>query len=84
MRLASVEVPLNVSKKIFSASTMNKNVLRAEYAVRGAIVVRADEINRQLQTNPNHKLPFNEIVFCNIGNPQQLRQKPITFFRNVR
>jgi alanine transaminase len=81
MRAATVELP--VAKKIFTSSSMNKNVLRAEYAVRGAIVVRADEINRQLQSNPNHKFPFNDIVFCNIGNPQQLGQKPISFFRNV-
>ncbi|KAL0485418.1 alanine transaminase, partial [Acrasis kona] len=80
MRLASVGLPH--ASKIFNVSTLNKNVLNAEYAVRGAIVIRADEINKQLQNN-NHKFPFNDIVFCNIGNPQQLRQKPITFFRNV-
>jgi alanine transaminase len=81
MRLASVELP--VAKKVFTSSTMNANIRRAEYAVRGPIVVKADEINRQLQTNPNHKFPFKDLVYCNIGNPQQLSQKPITFFRNV-
>jgi alanine transaminase len=29
------------------------------------------------------KLPFTEIVSCNIGNPQELGQIPITFFRQV-
>lgn len=29
------------------------------------------------------KLPFNSLVFCNIGNPQELQQQPITFFRQV-
>lgn len=29
------------------------------------------------------KLPFDKIVYCNIGNPQQLKQPPITFFRQV-
>jgi alanine transaminase len=81
MRLASVELP--VAKKVFTSSTMNANVLKAEYAVRGPIVVKADEINRQLSSNPNHKYPFKDIVFCNIGNPHQLGQKPISFFRNV-
>jgi alanine transaminase len=28
-------------------------------------------------------LPFDEIVQCNIGNPQQLKQAPITYFRQV-
>jgi alanine transaminase len=29
-------------------------------------------------------LPFKEVIYCNIGNPQQLRQKPITFYRQAR
>lgn len=29
------------------------------------------------------KLPFNKLTFCNIGNPQELGQRPITFFRQV-
>jgi len=29
------------------------------------------------------KYPFQRITYCNIGNPQQLGQKPITFFRQV-
>lgn len=28
-------------------------------------------------------LPFSKVVSCNIGNPQALAQKPITFFRQV-
>jgi len=26
---------------------------------------------------------LKKLFFCNIGNPQQLKQKPITFNRNV-
>ena len=29
------------------------------------------------------KYSFDKLVWCNIGNPQQLGQKPITFFRQV-
>ena len=29
-------------------------------------------------------LDFDRIIYCNIGNPQQLQQKPITFFRQVK
>jgi aspartate/methionine/tyrosine aminotransferase len=29
------------------------------------------------------KLAYDQIVYCNIGNPQQLNQRPITFFRQV-
>ena len=37
---------------------------------------------QQLEKDPS-SLPFPEIIACNIGNPQQLNQKPITFFRQV-
>lgn len=28
--------------------------------------------------------PFDSLLYCNIGNPQSLQQKPITFNRQVR
>lgn len=28
-------------------------------------------------------MPFDKVVYCNIGNPQALGQKPITFYRQV-
>ena len=42
-------------------------VIATEYAVRGAIVARAQELERQ----------GREITYCNIGNPQSLGQKPL-------
>ncbi|GKE10275.1 alanine aminotransferase 2, partial [Tanacetum coccineum] len=27
--------------------------------------------------------PFEEIIYCNIRNPQSLGQQPITFFREI-
>jgi len=44
-----------------------------EYAVRGPIPRRAAELRKQGM----------ETIACNIGNPQALGQKPITFFRQV-
>eukprot|EP00462_Mataza_sp_D1_P006731 CAMPEP_0175125486 /NCGR_PEP_ID=MMETSP0087-20121206/3339_1 /TAXON_ID=136419 /ORGANISM="Unknown Unknown, Strain D1" /LENGTH=523 /DNA_ID=CAMNT_0016407321 /DNA_START=18 /DNA_END=1589 /DNA_ORIENTATION=- len=61
---------------------MNANVLNAEYAVRGKLVLMAEELQKQLK-QPNHNLPFNEILFCNIGNPQSVGQKPLSFVRQV-
>lgn len=37
----------------------------------------------QQQLETDKSLAFDRVVFCNIGNPQQLAQKPITFFRQV-
>ena len=65
----------------FAESTLNKNVLKAEYAVRGAIAVKAQEYTEQIRLGQD--LGFQSIIQCNIGNPQILQQKPITFFREV-
>lgn len=54
---------------------------RAWPAVRGEIVQLAGEIAKELAAGK--EFPFKKIVMCNIGNPQQLGQKPITFFRQV-
>jgi aspartate/methionine/tyrosine aminotransferase len=48
-------------------------VLATEYAVRGPIVERAQELEKQ----------GREIIYCNIGNPQSLGQKPITWLRQL-
>ncbi|KAI8378502.1 pyridoxal phosphate-dependent transferase [Blakeslea trispora] len=61
---------------------MHPLVRNAEYAVRGALPIRAEALSQQLKKDPS-KLNFERVVFCNIGNPQQLNQKPITFFRQV-
>ncbi|CAI0419318.1 unnamed protein product [Linum tenue] len=39
-------------------------------------------LQEELKANPG-SLPFDEILYCNIGNPQSLGQLPITFFREV-
>ncbi|XP_011079322.1 alanine aminotransferase 2-like [Sesamum indicum] len=62
--------------------TINPKVLECEYAVRGEIVILAQRLQEELKNNPNAH-PFDEILYCNIGNPQSLGQQPITFFREV-
>ncbi len=52
---------------------MARAVRDAAYAVRGPIVARAQELQRQ----------GRRIVFCNIGNPQALQQRPLTRIRQV-
>jgi aspartate/methionine/tyrosine aminotransferase len=48
-------------------------VLETQYAVRGPVVARAQELERA----------GREIIYCNIGNPQALEQKPLTYLRQV-
>ncbi|RXH67575.1 hypothetical protein DVH24_027722 [Malus domestica] len=57
-------------------------VLKCEYAVRGEIVALAQRLQEELKANPSSH-PFDEILYCNIGNPQSLGQQQITFFREV-
>ncbi|MBI4802137.1 MAG: aminotransferase class I/II-fold pyridoxal phosphate-dependent enzyme [Elusimicrobia bacterium] len=52
---------------------VNPKLLEAHYAVRGKIVIRAQELEAQ----------GKKIIYCNIGNPQALKQKPLTFVRQM-
>jgi alanine transaminase len=70
---------------------INPHVKVAKYAVRGELAIKSEEYRAQLKeaasqdppTPPESPLPFDKVVSANIGNPQQLDQKPITFFRQV-
>lgn len=61
---------------------INPYVKAAKYAVRGELAVKAEEYRVRLAQG-DKSLPFESVIFANIGNPQQLDQKPITFFRQV-
>lgn len=63
-------------------NNINPHVKEAKYAVRGELAVRSEEYRAKLAKG-NAGLPFEKIISANIGNPQQLDQKPITFFRQV-
>jgi len=62
-------------------ANLNPAVVAAAYAVRGELVMKADTLRDQLASGA--ALPFERIVACNIGNPHELGQTPITFFRQV-
>ena len=62
--------------------TLNHHVLNAKYAVRGEIVAESQRLAKQFK-NKDNKLPFQRLINCNIGNPQQLEQQPISFLRDV-
>lgn len=62
--------------------TINHHVRVAKYAVRGELVIRAMGYEQKLAAK-DASVPFKELIYCNIGNPQQLGQQPLTFFRQV-
>ncbi|KAL6140591.1 hypothetical protein ACLB2K_058890 [Fragaria x ananassa] len=82
-----VDVPNSMADKsphpdTVTVDNINPKVVKCEYAVRGEIVILAGKLQEQLKANPG-SLPFDEILYCNIGNPQSLGQQPITYFREV-
>ncbi|KAL8106350.1 hypothetical protein AgCh_029941 [Apium graveolens] len=62
-----------MSTKGLDYETLNENVKKAQYAVRGELYLRASELQMQ----------GKKIIFTNVGNPHALGQKPLTFPRQV-
>jgi alanine transaminase len=52
---------------------LNPKLLQAQYAVRGPIVQRAQEM----------ETAGKKIIYCNIGNPQALKQHPLSYLRQA-
>ena len=61
--------------------SINENLRKATYAVRGAIVEQANALKAKLEKGED--LPFDTMLYCNLGNPQAVQQPPITFTRQV-
>uniref|UniRef100_A0A8C0RKC3 Alanine aminotransferase 1 n=1 Tax=Canis lupus familiaris TaxID=9615 RepID=A0A8C0RKC3_CANLF len=68
-------------ERILTPESMNPQVKAVEYAVRGPIVLKAGEIELELQRGI--KKPFTEVIRANIGDAQAMGQQPITFLRQV-
>lgn len=71
------------ANRVLRAATLPKNVKAAQYAVRGALVLRAQQLSEMLKNGRGDTLPFKRVTYCNIGNPQELGQPPVTLFREV-
>ncbi|XP_073416921.1 alanine aminotransferase 2 [Dendrobates tinctorius] len=67
--------------RILTLQSMNPQVRAVEYAVRGPIVLKAGEIEKELQQGI--KKPFSEVIKANIGDAHAMGQQPITFLRQV-
>lgn len=66
-----------------TVDTLNADLKKAQYAVRGELVIKAMKIQKKLEAGDSEGIPFDNMVYCNIGNPQSLKQKPISFNRQV-
>src|SRR5271155_2511172 len=69
----------NSTSKILTVAKMNPLIRTMEYAVRGPLVIRALEIEKELSAGA--KKPFTSVIKANIGDAHAMGQKPITFIR---
>lgn len=74
-RLLTTQAPPQNTKegKVLHPDLLNANMVKAQYAVRGELYLKAEEL----------KKAGREIMFTNVGNPHALGAKPITFTREV-
>ncbi|XP_023545560.1 glutamate--glyoxylate aminotransferase 2-like [Cucurbita pepo subsp. pepo] len=59
--------------KALDYESINENVKKVQYAVRGELYLRASQLQKE----------GKKIIFTNVGNPHALGQKPLTFPRQV-
>lgn len=58
---------------MLTVDLLNPRLIDAQYAVRGPIVLRAQQLEEM----------GRKIIYCNIGNPQALKQRPLTYLRQL-
>lgn len=69
------------SSKFVTPNNMNQNIKIMEYAVRGPLLVRASEIEKELASG--EKKSFSKVIKANLGDCHAMGQTPITFYRQV-
>lgn len=57
----------------WNEETMSQSLRRMQYAVRGEVVMQADHMAAQ----------GKQILYTNIGNPHQVGQPPISYYRQI-
>ena len=66
---------------MFDEKVIKDGVIRAQYAVRGDILIKQNELKEQIKRGV--KMPFKDFIPCNIGNPFAVGKKPLTFPRQL-
>ncbi|KAH8316099.1 hypothetical protein KR074_007393, partial [Drosophila pseudoananassae] len=75
----SPKMPSN--DKSLNLDNINPNFIAMEYAVRGPLVIRAGEIEKELEKGA--KKPFDQVIRANIGDCHAMGQQPLTFLRQL-
>ncbi|PIO54704.1 hypothetical protein TELCIR_23926, partial [Teladorsagia circumcincta] len=69
------------SPQVLVRDNINPQVVTMQYAVRGPIVIRAVELEKELEQGA--KKPFKNVIKANIGDAHAMGQSPITFNRQL-
>lgn len=74
-------VAANKTGPTITLENMNPCVKEMEYAVRGPLVIRAVEIEKEIQRGVSK--PFTDVIKANIGDAHAMGQQPVVFLRQV-
>lgn len=75
------ELKMEKNGRFLTMETLSPAVKNVQYAVRGKIVIRAGELEKELKQG--QAKPFERVIRANIGDCHATGQKPITFLRQV-
>ena len=64
---------------VLNLNNINPHLVKSQYAVRGEVAVKIAELDSKLRQG--QRLPFSEVIQCNVGNPMWLGQRPLTWIR---
>lgn len=69
--------------KVLTKESLSEQVKNAEYAVRGKIPLRGEEIQNEINKG-SKSFAFSNTTALNIGNPQAVGQGHLSFNREVK
>ncbi len=69
--------------KVLTLENLNPAVKNVRYAVRGKVVIRAQELEKILK-DKSSDLPFKQVIRANIGDCHATGQNPITYLRQLQ
>lgn len=73
-----------VTEKFINLDNLNPAIINIQYAVRGKIVIRANELEKELELEQKgQNKDFDKIIRANIGDCHATGQKPLTFLRQI-
>lgn len=71
------------SAKCLTEATLAPGLVNMQYAVRGELVKRAEDIQHILEEHPERLVKFDHVLYTNIGNPHGVGQQSLCWPRQV-